>query len=1035
MILNVILKSCKLNCHVKENVMGNSKSVRQWLIALFLVFIVPVGSSAGIQDSDPAYFFKKMQMLKKTIIAGKSINKKPEIKIKKGQALKVQSEGGISGIVGGFAENSVPNGFVLAWVSQKDSSLGNFGFSAIAEDGSYEIKGLSSGDFYVYVQVDGYIPLFFPGTERADSAQTVKVLNSEVTTGINFILKKYHTGSGSITGTVVNNSNGQPISGAFVFAWLSNADSTGVGSSNNYAWTNSDENGNYSISELESGSYFISAWADGFSGELYSSGTLVPVFDLTVTDNINFSLTKTASISGTVTSSEGNPLKWVYVSASSDEKGDSSNVILGYSGSYTDENGNYSISNIEDGNYYLNAITYFKWNTIDEWYKESSTREGAEKVVVQNGESVSGIDFTLEIPNYKGMISGKILDKDGAGLADASVLIYNAVSDSLGSSITYYYSYTTSDFEGNYSFSEIPDGIYFVKTYSYNNWKYSEFWYPSAKTEQDATVIELKNGNQISGITIQTSQKITTASISGKVLDLNNNPLSSAYIFLSSYQSKSDSGFISDPVWAYAFTDSSGNYSIQNIDKGKYILLAYYVNGSKNSSVWYNQSSTYEGATPVSVDENQKVTDINFVLNPKSIFGKLTGVVKNENGVPISGAYVTLTPYWEAENGNDKYFGQWNIYRITGDDGAFEIPDLYEGKYTVAVYADGGYVFYPDAVTPSLSTPVSVVADESTDLEIEVPIRNEGIGSISGIVATDFPTLVPIDGVVTAKPLVTILSFPQSEIFYSSVVKNGSYELKNLPDGDYFLYAFSGQMGGEFYDNVYDPSFAKKVSVLGGKSVTDINFSLAPYYNVGEKDSLAVITGARVFGKVFDVNGNLLTDVNLNLVNADDKIVASSKTNAKGYYEISGVGTGQYTLKPAKIGMEKAESKNEPLMMNKNNVEQNIVLKMTGSSVKVEDKNTLRAGSIELIGVYPNPFNPETTISFKLSKQSAVSISIFNLLGQQIRELSFSNLGAGTNQVRWNGRAEDGTFAASGFYLYRIAAGNKSVSGKMILSK
>lgn len=1016
--------------------MGNFKTEQKWLIAFFLMLIVPAGSTAGVPESDPAYFFKKMQMLKKTVIAGKNVNKKLESGVKSGKTVKIQSGSGISGTVSGFSVNSSPSGYVLAWTNQKDSTLGYYGFSVIANDGSYDISGLSSGDFFVYVQVDGFIPLFFPGTERADSAQTVKVLSNEKTTGINFELKKYNTGSGSITGTVVNNSNGQPISGAFVFAWLSNADSAGGGYSNNYAWTNSDENGNYSISELESGSYFVSAWADGFSGGLYSSGTPVPVFDLTVTDNIDFLLSKTATISGTVTSTDGNPLKWVYVSAFSGEKGDSSDVIFDYTNSYTDENGNYTIENIKDGNYYLNAQTYYKWNTIDEWYNESPSREGAEKVVVQNGESVSAIDFTLEIPNYKGGVSGKILDKDGTGLADASVLIYNASSkDSLNNGSNYYYSYTTSDTDGNFSFSEIPDGIYFVKTYSYNNWKYSEYWYPSATTEQDATLIELKNGNQISGISIQTYQKITTASINGKVVDLNNKPLSSAYIFLSSYQSKSDSGFTSDPVWAYALTDSLGNYSIQNIDKGKYILLAYYVNGSKNSSVWYNQSSTYEGATPVSVDENQNVTDINFVLNPKSVLGKLTGVVKNKNGVPISGAYVTLTPYWEAENGNDKYIGQWNIYRITSDDGAFEIPDLYEGKYTVGVYADGGYVFYPDAVTPSLSTPVSVVADETTDLEVVVPIKNEGIGSISGIVATDFPTLVPIDGVVTAKPLVTVLSFPQSEIFYSSVVKNGTYQLKNLPDGDYFLYAFSGQMVGEFYDNVYDPAFAKKVSVLGGKSVTDINFSLAPCYNSGEKDSLSVITGARVFGKVTDIDGNFLADVNLNLVSSEDKIVASSKTNAMGYYEISGVDNGQYTLKPAKIGMEKADSKNEPLMMNKNNVEQNIVLKMAGSSVKVEDKNTHRAGSIELVGVYPNPFNPETTISFKLSKQSAVSISIFNLLGQQIRELSFSNLGSGTNQVRWNGRANDGTFAASGIYLYRIAAGNKSVSGKMILSK
>lgn len=84
---------------------------------------------------------------------------------------------------------------------------------------------------------------------------------------------------------------------------------------------------------------------------------------------------------------------------------------------------------------------------------------------------------------------------------------------------------------------------------------------------------------------------------------------------------------------------------------------------------------------------------------------------------------------------------------------------------------------------------------------------------------------------------------------------------------------------------------------------------------------------------------------------------------------------------------------------------------------------------------YPNPFNPGTTIKFSLAVDSKVTLTVFNVLGEEIANLINSNLSAGVNQINF-----DASNLNSGVYFYRIdAAGidgtNFSSIKKMILTK
>lgn len=84
---------------------------------------------------------------------------------------------------------------------------------------------------------------------------------------------------------------------------------------------------------------------------------------------------------------------------------------------------------------------------------------------------------------------------------------------------------------------------------------------------------------------------------------------------------------------------------------------------------------------------------------------------------------------------------------------------------------------------------------------------------------------------------------------------------------------------------------------------------------------------------------------------------------------------------------------------------------------------------------YPNPFNLETSISYNLPKRSMVELSVFNILGQEVRTLLHEPQDAGEHTVSWDGKNNGGETVTSGIYLYRIKTVDGIESKKMILMK
>jgi murein tripeptide amidase MpaA len=83
----------------------------------------------------------------------------------------------------------------------------------------------------------------------------------------------------------------------------------------------------------------------------------------------------------------------------------------------------------------------------------------------------------------------------------------------------------------------------------------------------------------------------------------------------------------------------------------------------------------------------------------------------------------------------------------------------------------------------------------------------------------------------------------------------------------------------------------------------------------------------------------------------------------------------------------------------------------------------------------PNPFNPSTVISYQLPVNTHTALTVYNLLGQEVRALVRGYKEAGSYRVMWDGRDNSGNVVASGVYFYRMVAGDFVQSRRMLLIK
>jgi hypothetical protein len=81
----------------------------------------------------------------------------------------------------------------------------------------------------------------------------------------------------------------------------------------------------------------------------------------------------------------------------------------------------------------------------------------------------------------------------------------------------------------------------------------------------------------------------------------------------------------------------------------------------------------------------------------------------------------------------------------------------------------------------------------------------------------------------------------------------------------------------------------------------------------------------------------------------------------------------------------------------------------------------------------PNPFNPQTTITFEISREQDLVVAVYDLLGRRVRTLANEHRAAGRHELSWNGRDSQGRAMPSGTYIVRLETESGFQARKVML--
>lgn len=103
------------------------------------------------------------------------------------------------------------------------------------------------------------------------------------------------------------------------------------------------------------------------------------------------------------------------------------------------------------------------------------------------------------------------------------------------------------------------------------------------------------------------------------------------------------------------------------------------------------------------------------------------------------------------------------------------------------------------------------------------------------------------------------------------------------------------------------------------------------------------------------------------------------------------------------------------------------------TSIEDTNENQQVVQSFKLMRNFPNPFNPATTIEYQIPKTAKVSVRIYNISGQLVKEIFNETQDKGVHRVTWDGTSRNNQHVASGIYIYTVKSDDLILSKKMIL--
>lgn len=713
--------------------------------------------------------------------------------------------------------------------------------------GDYELTGLQTGTYTVGfdpASSGNYAAQFYPDSSTLSGAQDIQVTSGQTITAIGATLQQ----GGQITGTVTETGSDTPVPDASVMVYDS--------SDAEVANSTTDANGNYTVSGLTTGTYEVCSDDFGsttlvgatvcFNGES-DPGSADPV-NVTAgqtTSGIDASFAPGAGISGTVTDAvTGQP-----VSDATVEVYDASGQFV--SEAYTDDNGDYSVTqNLSAGTYTV-EFTAAPWqNYLEQYDGDQATLASAAPIQLTASQVASGVDAALQ-PG--GQISGTVTDAStNAPLPSIDV----SVSDQAGNFITS----TQTDGAGQYTVSGLPTGSYEVSFSSSTGGAGGNYVFQAYDGEPS-----LAQDDPVAVTAGQTTGDIDAAltpggQIAGMVTDLSTGAGVSG-VHVTVYDSSGT------PV-SWGTTDGAGRYSVLGLPAGIY-RVGFAPSSAGNYLPQYSDGETsLDAADSVTVAAGQMVGGIDAALQHG---GQISGTVTDASTrAPLQGITVTLYDSGGSSEGSVQ----------TDANGSYTFNGLSAGTYQVGFESDD-QAYLPQFANGEASLdqadPITVGSGQSVP---GINAAMQAAGQISGTV-TDASSDAALSGVQ-----VTVYDANGAAAGTAQTAADGSYAVPGLPAGSYtvdFDGSTIGNYQGQYANNESSSATADPVNVAAGQSATNVNAALQ--------------TGGLISGTVTDAaTQQPLQGVTVTLYDSSGDSQMSVTTNGNGHYELSGIPPGSYTV-------------------------------------------------------------------------------------------------------------------------------------------